>query len=101
MSTSICPKFEYAVKILGKRWNGLIIHQLLEDKKRFNELENEINISAKVLSQRLKELEKEQLINRIVFNEMPVRIEYSLTEKGQSLSQVMDDIQLWANDWIK
>lgn len=101
MQQSICPKFEKATKILGKRWVGLIIYQLMPGPKRFNTLETEIKISAKVLSERLKELELEGLVVREVYPETPVRIEYRLTEKGHSLKPIMDAIASWSHDWVK
>ena len=96
----ICPKFEAAIKILGKRWMGLIVYQLLTGPKRFSELGKEAHISAKILSERLKELEKEDIIVRAVYAETPVRIEYSLTKKGFALKPVMDAIQEWADQCI-
>lgn len=100
MKDEICPKFERASKILSKRWNGLIIHQLLIRPKRFSELEQEIQLSAKVLSQRLKELEDLGIINRKVYPETPVRIEYKLTKMGQSLDPVMKAIEGWSSSWL-
>ena len=96
----ICPRFEKAIQILGKRWMGLIIHQLMEGPQRFSDLENVIHVSAKVLSERLKDLEKEGLIIRRVYPETPVRIEYELTKKGASMEPVMCEVQKWAEEWI-
>jgi DNA-binding HxlR family transcriptional regulator len=96
----ICPKFEKAVQLLGKRWMGLIIYQLLSGAKRFSDLEKEVHISAKILSERLKALEKEGILIRTVYPETPVKIEYSLTEKGKSLDHVMKSIESWSNQWI-
>ncbi len=100
MNTQMCPKFEKAMNIISQRWNGLIIYQLLEGSSRFNDLEKSIGISARVLSERLKDLEKVNIVKREVFPETPVRIEYSLTDKGKSLKPIIDDIQNWAEIWI-
>lgn len=100
MSNEICPRFEKATKLLSMRWNSLIIHQLLDHSKRFSELEQEIQLSAKVLSQRLKELEQVGLIERNVYPDTPVRIEYALTDMGKSLSPVMEAIENWASKWL-
>lgn len=100
MNTQMCPKFEKAMNIISQRWNGLIIYQLLEGSSRFNDLEKSIGISARVLSERLKDLEKVNIVKREVFPESPVRIEYSLTDKGKSLKPIIDDIQNWAEIWI-
>ncbi|QWB95613.1 helix-turn-helix transcriptional regulator [Mycoplasmatota bacterium] len=100
MKDDICPKFEKATKILNKRWNGLIIHQLLLRPKRFGELEDEIQISGKVLSTRLKELEEFGIVERKVYPETPVRIEYDLSQMGKSLSLVMKSIEDWSKIWL-
>lgn len=97
----LCPKFEDAFELLGKRWTGLIIRTLLNDQKRFSEISFAIpNISARMLTERFKELEKHGIVTRTVYPETPVRIEYELTEKGKDLSKVMDEIQEWAEKWM-
>lgn len=101
MNDPICPKFEKATQLLGKKWVGLIINQLLLHNKRFSELEQEIHISGKVLSERLRELEKEGIVVRNVFDEIPVRIEYQLTKKGKSLEPIMKEIADWSSHWVK
>ncbi|MFA8439910.1 winged helix-turn-helix transcriptional regulator [Pueribacillus sp. YX66] len=98
----LCPKFEKAMEILSKRWNGLIIHQLLQEgPQRFCTIESGISISGRLLSQRLKDLEREGIVNREVFPETPVRIEYSLTEKGLALKPVITEIEKWAETWAE
>lgn len=102
MDTSvICPRFETAISILSQRWTGLIIYQLLSGPQRFSKLTEVIGISGRLLSERLKNLEAQGLVTRTVYPETPVRIEYELTEKGQSLKPVMDEIQSWSQDWIE
>ncbi|QMS84622.1 winged helix-turn-helix transcriptional regulator [Candidatus Xianfuyuplasma coldseepsis] len=101
MIDPICPKFEQAATLLGKKWVGLIIHQLLIGPKRFNELETEIKISGKMLSDRLKDLEQQGIVKRNVYNEIPVRIEYELTEKGKSLNPIMNELTTWAERWFE
>lgn len=97
---TICPKFEAALDILNKRWIGLIIFELLDGPKRFSVIESAIGISGRVLSERLKDLEKEGIVKREVYNETPVRIEYHLTEKGYALEPVLKSIQNWADGWM-
>lgn len=98
---SLCPKFEAAFEIIGKRWTGLIIRVLLTGPKRFKELVQVIpNVSGKVLTERLKELESSGIISREVYPEMPVRVEYFLTEKGMGLLPVLDELQSWAEKWV-
>jgi len=97
----ICPKFEKAIAILSKRWVGLIIYQLIPGPKRFGDLQEEIKLSSKVLSERLKDLEGEGLVVRKVYPETPVRIEYSLTDKGHSLKNSLEAIHSWADTHIE
>ncbi|MQM40466.1 HTH-type transcriptional regulator YodB [wastewater metagenome] len=88
------------MKILSQRWTGLIIYQLLAGPQRFCEIESAISISGRLLSERLKNLEHEDIVKREVFPETPVRIEYSLTEKGFALEPVIREIENWAQTWL-
>ncbi|MDQ0090049.1 DNA-binding HxlR family transcriptional regulator [Paenibacillus anaericanus] len=100
--TQLCPRFEKAIEILSKRWTTLIVYTLLQGPQRFVDIENSLpNLSGKVLSDRLRELEEEGLLTRTVYPDKPVRIEYSLTEKGYALSSSMNNIQDWATRWIQ
>ena len=96
----ICPKFERAFAILVKRWNGLIIRTLLGGPLRFGAIEEAIPaLSARMLSERCRELEDEGIISRHVYPEKPVRIEYELTAKGRDLEASLDMIQAWSDKW--
>ncbi|AUM94744.1 TPA: helix-turn-helix transcriptional regulator [Clostridium botulinum] len=96
----MCPKFENAFELLGKKWTGLIIRTLLSGQKRFSDISEAIpNMSARILTERFKELELEGIIIRKVYPETPVRIEYELTQKGSDLQAVMDEVQKWAEKW--
>ncbi|EWG11246.1 winged helix-turn-helix transcriptional regulator [Cytobacillus firmus] len=97
----ICPRFEKAIGILSQRWTGLIIYQLLNGPQRFCSIESSIGISGKVLSDRLKDLENEGIVKRNVFPETPVRIEYSLTEKGLAMEPLMKEIEKWSQTWLE
>jgi len=101
MDKSMCPKFEKAMGILGQRWTGLIIYQLLSGPQRFCHIESAVGVSGRVLSERLKDLEHEGIVKREVYPETPVRIEYSLTEKGVSLKPLMKEIEYWSHTWIE
>lgn len=101
MDKSMCPKFEKAMGILGQRWTGLIIYQLLSGPQRFCHIETAVGVSGRVLSERLKDLEHEGIVKREVYPETPVRIEYSLTEKGLSLMPLMKEIENWSHTWIE
>jgi DNA-binding HxlR family transcriptional regulator len=97
----LCPKYERAFGLLGKRWNGLIIRVLIEGPKRFSDISCMIpQLSDRVLAERFKELETEGIIERKVYAETPVRIEYQLSEKGYALKSVLDEVQKWAETWV-
>ncbi|MTH53616.1 transcriptional regulator [Bacillus mangrovi] len=99
--SNICPRFEQAMGMLGKRWTGLIIHQLMEGPKRFNALESSTAISGRVLSDRLKDLEQNGVVSRNIIPDTPVRVEYSLTEKGKALEPILKEIENWSQNWIE
>ncbi|WP_100332246.1 winged helix-turn-helix transcriptional regulator [Bacillus xiapuensis] len=96
----LCPKFEKAMQMLGKRWTGLIINQLLAGPQRFSQIKAGLPISSKLLTERLKEMEEEGLATRKVYAEVPVRVEYQLTEKGLALQPIVKEIEKWAHQWI-
>ncbi len=99
---AICPKYEHAIQLLGKRWTGLLLYALLEGPQRFCELTTTVEgLSDRVLSDRLRELEMEGVIERIVYPQIPVRVEYQLTEKGRALGPVVDAIHQWAEHWTQ
>ncbi|SDE16033.1 transcriptional regulator, HxlR family [Paenibacillus sp. UNCCL117] len=98
--SSLCPRMEKATQIISKRWAVLIIYQLLAGPQRFCTIEAALPISGRLLSERLKDLEQEGIVQRDVYPEMPVRIEYSLTEKGLALEPVLRGIEAWAQSWI-
>lgn len=98
--SKMCPKYESAAELLGKKWTGLIIRVLLGGPKRFKEIKEQIpEMSDKMLTDRMKELESCQLVKRHVYPEMPVRIEYELTTKGRGLEPVIQSIQEWGESW--
>ncbi|MCM3357589.1 MULTISPECIES: helix-turn-helix domain-containing protein [unclassified Psychrobacillus] len=97
---SLCPRLSKAMELLGKRWTTLIIYQLLDGSKRFNEIESSLPISGRLLSERLKELEREGIVQRTLFSEVPVRVEYNLTDKGMALKEVITGIETWSKDWL-
>ena len=97
----ICPRYEAAIALLGKRWTGLILRLLLDGPRRFGELALALQISERVLSARLKELEAEKVLARVVHAGPPVRVEYRLTRKGEALGSVVTAIGGWAERWVK
>lgn len=98
--SQMCPKYELAIDLLGKKWTGLIIRVLLDGPKRFKDIKAQIpDMSDRILTERMKELEQQEIIIRNVFPEKPVRIEYVLSEKGLALRPVIDSIQSWGERW--
>ena len=96
----LCP-FYTVQKILSGKWNILILHELSESTKRFNELRRKIDITHSMLTKQLKLLEHEGIIRREVFPEVPPRVEYSLTEIGKSFQPVLDSIEIWGKTYIE
>ncbi len=98
----MCPRFEKAVDLLSKRWVALIVFVLISGPRRFGEIESCLsNLSGKVLSDRLKEMENAGIIQRTVYPDIPVRIEYSLTAKGEALAPILKEIGSWSTEWIE
>ena len=98
----MCPLYEHAIQLLGKRWTGLILDSLLDGSRRFCELTATVEgLSDRVLSDRLRELEAEGIVERMVYPQIPVRVEYRLTEKGRDLKPVVQSIHEWAEHWIE
>ena len=96
----ICPHFREAIALLGKRWTGLILRALSDGPCRFNKMASIVpGLSDRMLSARLRELETAGLVERTVYDEVPVRIEYRLTDKGADLRPVLDAVQEWAQRW--
>lgn len=99
-SPHFCPEFHRAIELIGKRWSGSIVREMLGGASRFTELRGAIpDISDRMLCARLRVLESEGIVTRQVFAETPVRVEYHLTEKGRALEKVFDSIGAWADEW--
>ncbi len=99
MTAQLCPKFSYTATLLSKRWTGLIVRQLLDQPKRFTELQHTIACSAKVLSQRLKELEASEIVKRVPCDDCAYDA-YTLTPKGSQLKPVLEAMQSWGEIWV-
>ena len=102
LDEGLCERFHSAVELVGRRWTGAILYLLLaEGTQRFSDLERGIpGISDRLLSERLKELEAEAIVERCVIPATPVRVEYRLTEKGRALGPSIDAIGEWARAWL-
>ncbi len=98
---AFCPVYARAADLLARRWMGLILRVLLSGPHRFNEILAAIpGLSDPLLTQRLRELEAEGLVERRVVPSSPVRVEYELTEAGRDLEQVVRAIAAWAGRWM-
>jgi len=96
-----CSVFQRGSELLGKRWTGVIIYMLLQKSYRFSELLGAINgISDRLLTERLRELEENGLVERRVIAESPVRVEYALTEAGRDAHDIISATYRWANRWF-
>jgi DNA-binding HxlR family transcriptional regulator len=97
----LCPKFHAAVELIGRRWTGALVRLLLNGRMRYSDLKAAVpDISDRMLSERLKELEAEGIVTRIVTPDMPVRVEYELTEKGLALEAPLRTLGDWATAWV-
>ena len=95
-----CP-VELTLLLISNKWKVLIIRDLLDGTKRFSELKKSINnISQKVLTSNLREMEENELLTRKVYPEVPPRVEYTLTDIGYSLKTLLDDMDKWGT-WYR
>jgi DNA-binding HxlR family transcriptional regulator len=98
---AFCPYFHHAIELIGRRWTGAILRAMLLGKTRFSDIAAAIpGLSDRLLSERLKELEAEGVVERLVYPETPVRIEYRLTEKGRALEAAVVAVAAWAERWV-
>jgi DNA-binding HxlR family transcriptional regulator len=97
---AVCPQFHEAIELIGKRWTGAIVCALTERPMRYGELRKAVpGLSDRLLSQRLRELEEEGLVEREVEAATPVRVTYSLTPVGEELGPSIRELKAWARRW--
>jgi DNA-binding HxlR family transcriptional regulator len=97
---AVCPHFHAAIELIGKRWTGAIVCALTERPMRYAELGKAVpGLSDRLLSQRLRELEEEGLVQRQVEAGTPVRVTYSLTDSGYELGPAIRELKSWAKRW--
>jgi DNA-binding HxlR family transcriptional regulator len=100
--TELCPRYHRAVELIGKRWTGAIVRTLFAGPHRFNELLAAIpGISDRLLTERLRELEAQEIVRREVIADSPMRVFYELTSSGRELGPALDEIARWAERWIE
>src|SRR5437016_13078536 len=93
--------FQRAIELIGKRWTGAVVKALIPAPARFNQLLSGIpGISDRVLTERLRELESEGLVERLVDPGPPVRVSYRLTSRGRALEPILGAITEWADNWL-
>ena len=96
-----CSAYHRAVELVGKRWTGAILAVLMEGPLRFSEITQLVpDLSDRLLSERLKELEAEGIVHRCVRDGVPVKVEYSLTPKGRALEPAVRALKGWARSWL-
>jgi len=95
-----CPRFHHAVELVGRRWTGAILRAMLAGHSRFSDIAATVpGLSDRLLSERLKELAAEGLIERLADDES-ARVEYRLTEKGMELTPAIECLSEWAERWL-
>jgi DNA-binding HxlR family transcriptional regulator len=97
-----CPHYHRAVELIGRRWTGAILEILIQGGSlRFSQIAAAVaDLSDRMLSDRLKELEAYGLVRRTVFPGPPVRVEYALTHKGEELEPALAELKRWAQLWL-
>lgn len=97
---AFCPRYHHAVELMGRRWTGAILRAMLAGVSRFSEIISVVpGLSDRMLAERLRELEQEGIVERTVYPETPVRIEYALTAKGKDLEAAIRAVAGWAERW--
>jgi DNA-binding HxlR family transcriptional regulator len=97
-----CPLYHEAVELVGRRWTGAILRVLMDGPLRFSEIAQAVpELSDRLLSERMKELESRGMVERRVIPGPPLRVEYELSQMGRDLKPALSELQHWANRWLK
>jgi DNA-binding HxlR family transcriptional regulator len=97
-----CPRFHHAIEVLGRRWTGVILLAMHHGASRYCEIREAIpGLSDRLLSERLRELEAEGIVNREVLPEMPPAVRYSLSRKGRGLGPVFAALATWSQQYVE
>jgi DNA-binding HxlR family transcriptional regulator len=101
MRSNCCPLYHEAVELVGRRWTGAILQVLMDGPMRFSEIAQSIpELSDRLLSERMKELEARGVVRRTVLSGPPVRVQYELSEMGHELEPALAALQSWARRWL-
>lgn len=93
---------EAAIEAIGGKWKGIILHHLSDDLKRFSELQRLMpNVTQKMLTKQLRELEQDGIVHRHVYPQVPPKVEYSLTEFGLTLTPILQALEQWGNQYLE
>lgn len=99
---SFCPRYHFAVELIGRRWTGAILRALLAGKTTYAEIRQAVpRLSDTMLSERLRELQHEGIVERTVIPDARRTVEYRLTGKGQALEAVVAELSRWAEEWLE
>ena len=94
-----CPVVD-SIEQIGSQWRLVVLHELLNGEARFNELKRETDANARTLSRVLDDLQETGFVDRRLEEDSPVATYYSLTDKGESLAPVFEEIDSWAHEWL-
>jgi DNA-binding HxlR family transcriptional regulator len=99
--SSCCPFYHQAVELIGRRWTGAILRVLMDGPMRFSAIAQSVpELSDRLLSERMKELEAKGIVDRTVHPGPPLRVEYSLSDMGRELEPALSELQRWARRWL-
>src|SRR5438552_17825333 len=100
-ASGCCPFYHEAVELVGRRWTGAILRVLMDGPLRFSEIAQAVpELSDRLLSERMKELEGRGIVERRVISGPPLRVEYALSEMGRELEPALSELQRWAERWL-
>jgi DNA-binding HxlR family transcriptional regulator len=98
---SCCPLYHEAVELVGRRWTGAILRVLMDGPLRFSEIAQAVpELSDRLLSERMKQLEARGIVHRTVHPGPPLRVEYELSRMGRDLQPALAEIERWAQRWL-
>jgi DNA-binding HxlR family transcriptional regulator len=96
-----CPLYHEAVELIGRRWTGAILSVLMDGPMRFSEIRQAVpELSDRLLSERMKELEARGIVERTVIAGPPLKVEYALSRMGRELEPALAELQHWAARWL-
>jgi DNA-binding HxlR family transcriptional regulator len=99
--TNCCPLYHEAVELVGRRWTGAILRVLMDGPMRFSEIAQSVpELSDRLLSERMKELEARGMVERTVISGPPIRVQYELSRMGRELEPALSELQNWAQRWL-